>query len=188
MPVPSPSPGSLPPSKSGIPPKIPPSPQRPSNLQQVITSSPIPNWPVTSSHYLGFLGGRRIRLGEGLAFLLAGLELLVDEQEDEEGGDNEDDAEDDHGTDVFAGPVAALGDLRKGVASDDREADGGHFDCGVGIRCTKKAVMLASDNLREQLMAPIWTVKTSHFRTTTVSPCEPMCFQIVEGNDRLSSG
>jgi hypothetical protein len=65
-------------------------------------------------------------LGDG-ALLLAGLDLLVDEEDDETDGDDEDDAEDDHDTSVLAGPVAALGDLEHSVASDNGEADGRHF-------------------------------------------------------------
>lgn len=65
------------------------------------------------------------------ALLLAGLQLLVDEEEDEGDGDDKDDAEDDHDTGVLAGPVAALGDLGEGVASDDGEVDGRHFGGGV---------------------------------------------------------
>ena len=61
------------------------------------------------------------------ALLLAGLDLLGDEESDETDGDDEDNAKHDHDTGVLAGPVAALGDVGH-VASDDGEADGRHVD------------------------------------------------------------
>ena len=67
------------------------------------------------------------RLQVGRALLLAGLQLLVDEEEDQGNSDDEDDAEDDHDTGVLAGPVTAPGELGEGVASDNGKANGGHF-------------------------------------------------------------
>ena len=56
--------------------------------------------------------------------VLAGRQLLVDEEREQAGGDDEDDAEDHHGAGVLPGPCRRL-------AADQRvpcgELDGGHF-------------------------------------------------------------
>lgn len=67
------------------------------------------------------------RLDVGLAPLLAGEQLLVDEEGEKPDSDDEDNAEDDHDTGILAGPVAALRERREGVASDEGVVDGGHF-------------------------------------------------------------
>ena len=63
-----------------------------------------------------------------LTALPAGLELLADEEGDEGDEDDEDDAEDDDDAGLLGSPVAALGEVDEGVASDDgRGVDGRHF-------------------------------------------------------------
>jgi hypothetical protein len=69
-----------------------------------------------------------VRLDGRLALLLAGQHLLVDPEGEETDGDDEDDAEHDHDTGILARPVGPLGELDKAVASDEREADGRHFE------------------------------------------------------------
>jgi len=69
----------------------------------------------------------RDRLDVRLALRPASEHLLVDEEADETDADDEDDAEHNHDTGILAGPVVTLGEGGEGVASDDGEADGGHF-------------------------------------------------------------
>lgn len=61
------------------------------------------------------------------ASLLAGGELLVDEEGNETNADNTDNAEDNHDTGLLGGPVLALGELHEGIASNDG-VDGRHFE------------------------------------------------------------
>jgi len=57
-------------------------------------------------------------------------QLLGDEETGQTDSDDEDDAEHDNDTGLTASPVAALGDLGDGVASDDGGVDGRHCECG----------------------------------------------------------
>jgi hypothetical protein len=60
--------------------------------------------------------------------LAAGLDELVDPKGDEEAANNEDDTEDEDDTGLTSSPVAALGEVRNGVADNNGVADGRHFD------------------------------------------------------------
>jgi len=66
-----------------------------------------------------------------LVFHLCGLpccKLLGDEEGNQTAGDDEDDGEHNNDTSLTAGPVAALGDLGDGVASDNGGVDGRHCE------------------------------------------------------------
>lgn len=69
-------------------------------------------------------------------------QLLGDEKTGKTDGDDKDNAEHNNDTGLMASPVAALGDLGDGVASDDGGVDGRH--CGIGLLLQSVRVRLSS--------------------------------------------
>ena len=82
--------------------------------------------PLTTSPPTFDQASLSLLLGD-LTALLAPLEALVDLSDDDANSNDEDDAEDNHDTDVLGRPALALGQLVHNRIAGDEGVDGDHF-------------------------------------------------------------